>query len=179
MILNKYVWIYSVSNIALQDILCWIRTETVHRKLWVTNLSKIVCSTNQSLSVYREISMLCLPSFSFSFLSPSLLSSPSLLPPPPKTSSFIEKKSGNTSSFSTCYPWVMTPIFLYVLKVSEVAQLCPTLCDPVDCSPPGSSIHGILQARILESVAISFSMGSSQPRDRTQVFRIAGRRFTL
>ena len=40
---------------------------------------------------------------------------------------------------------------------SEVAQLCPTLCDPVDCSPPGSSVHGILQARILEWVAISFS----------------------
>ena len=48
---------------------------------------------------------------------------------------------------------------------SEVAQLCPTLCDPMDCSPPGSSIHGILQARILEWVAISFSRGSSQPRD--------------
>ena len=40
---------------------------------------------------------------------------------------------------------------------SEVAQSCPTLCDPVDCSPPGSSIHGILQARTLEWVAISFS----------------------
>ena len=40
---------------------------------------------------------------------------------------------------------------------SEVAQSCPTLCDPVDCSPPGSSVHGILQARILEWVAISFS----------------------
>ena len=48
---------------------------------------------------------------------------------------------------------------------SEVTQLCPTLCDPVDCSPPGSSVHGILQARILEWVAISFSRGSSQPRD--------------
>ena len=44
---------------------------------------------------------------------------------------------------------------------SEVAQSCPTLCDPVDCSPPDSSIHGILQARILEWVAISFSRGSS------------------
>ena len=41
--------------------------------------------------------------------------------------------------------------------VSQVAQLCPTLCDPVDCSPSGSSVHGILQARILEWVAISFS----------------------
>ena len=48
---------------------------------------------------------------------------------------------------------------------SEVAQLCPTLCDPADCSPPGSSVHGFLQARILEWVAISFSRGSSQPRD--------------
>ena len=44
---------------------------------------------------------------------------------------------------------------------SEVAQSCPTLCDPVDCSPPGSSVHGILQARILEWVALSFSRGSS------------------
>ena len=42
---------------------------------------------------------------------------------------------------------------------SEVVQLCLTLCDPVDCSPPGSSVHGILQARILEWVAISFSRG--------------------
>ena len=40
---------------------------------------------------------------------------------------------------------------------SEVAQSCPALCDPMDCSPPGSSVHGILQARILEWVAISFS----------------------
>ena len=42
---------------------------------------------------------------------------------------------------------------------SEVAQSCPTLCDPMDCSPPGSSVHGILQARTLEWVAISFSRG--------------------
>ena len=48
-------------------------------------------------------------------------------------------------------------------------SVCLTLCDPVDCSPPGSSIHGILQARILEWVAISFSRGSSRPRDRTHV----------
>ena len=48
---------------------------------------------------------------------------------------------------------------------TEVAQLCLTLCDPMDCSLPGSSIHGIFQARILEWVAISFSRGSSQPRD--------------
>ena len=50
---------------------------------------------------------------------------------------------------------------------------------PMDCSPPSSSIHRILQARILEWVAISFSRGFSWPRDRTQVSHIAGRRFNL
>ena len=49
----------------------------------------------------------------------------------------------------------------------------------MDCSPPGSSIHGILQARTLEWVAISFSRGSSRPRDQTRVSRIIGRRFTV
>ena len=62
---------------------------------------------------------------------------------------------------------------------SEVAQSCPTLCDPRDCSLPGFSVHGIFQARVLEWVAISFSRGSSWPRDRPQVSCIAGRRFTL
>ena len=50
-----------------------------------------------------------------------------------------------------------------------VSELCPTLCNLMDCSPPGSSVHGILQARILEWVAFSFSRGSSQPSDRTHV----------
>ena len=63
--------------------------------------------------------------------------------------------------------------------VSEVIQSYLTLCDPMDCSPPGSSVHGILQARILEGVAFSFSRGSSQPTDWTQVSRIAGRWFNL
>ena len=57
---------------------------------------------------------------------------------------------------------------------SEVAQSCPTLCDPMDCSLPGSSLHGILQARVLEWVAISSSRGSSQPRDQTRVSHIPG-----
>ena len=56
---------------------------------------------------------------------------------------------------------------------SEVTQSCPTLCDPMDSSLPGFSIHGIFQARVLEWVSISFSRGSSQPRDRTQVSCIA------
>ena len=60
-----------------------------------------------------------------------------------------------------------------------VTQLCPTLCDPMDCRPLGSSVHGILQARILEWVAITFSRGSSQLRNRTWVSCIAGRFFTV
>ena len=52
-------------------------------------------------------------------------------------------------------------------------------CNPMDCTLPGSSIHGILQARVLEWLAISFSRGSSWPRDRTQVPHVAGRHFTL
>ena len=57
-------------------------------------------------------------------------------------------------------------------------QSCLTLCDPMNCSLPGSSVHGIFQAIILEWVTIPFSRGSSQPRDRTQVSCIAGRFFT-
>ena len=60
-----------------------------------------------------------------------------------------------------------------------LAQSYPALCDPMDCSLPGSSVHGILQARILEWVAISSFRGSSRPRDQTQVSCIAGRFFTI
>ena len=59
------------------------------------------------------------------------------------------------------------------------AHLYPNLCDPMDCSPPGASVHGILQARTLKRVAIPFSRGSSQLRDWSQVSCIAGRFFTI
>ena len=60
-----------------------------------------------------------------------------------------------------------------------VTQSCPALCDPMDWSPPGSSVPGILQTGILEWVVIPFSRGSSQPRDRTQVSCLVGRFFTI
>ena len=62
---------------------------------------------------------------------------------------------------------------------SEITQTYLTLCDPMDCSSPGSSIHGIFQAIVLEWVAISFSGGSSRSRDQTQVSRIVDRHFTF
>ena len=64
-------------------------------------------------------------------------------------------------------------------KGKRSRQSCPTLFCPVDCSPPGFSIHGVLQARLPEWVAFPFSRRSSRPRDRTWVSRIAGRSFTL
>ena len=62
---------------------------------------------------------------------------------------------------------------------SEVTQSCPTLCNPMERSLPGCSIHGIFQTRILQCVAISFSRRSSQPRDWTWVSCTVGRFFTV
>ena len=72
------------------------------------------------------------------------------------------------------------PLALFMSEwVSEVAQSCPTLCNPMDCSLPSSSVHGVFQAIVLEWIAISLSSGSSQPRDRTRVSGIVDRRFTV
>ena len=61
------------------------------------------------------------------------------------------------------------PATVSLVQFSSVTQSCPTLCDPMDCSPPGSSVHGILQGRILEWVAMPFSKGSSWHRGRACV----------
>ena len=81
----------------------------------------------------------------------------------------VPESSGTTHSFMHS--------IMFVLCLAT--QSCPTLCDPMNCSLPGSSDHGILQAIILEWIAISFSRGPSQPRDRTQVFHITGIFFTV
>ena len=74
---------------------------------------------------------------------------------------------------------MITQLSLNSVKESELAQSCPTLCNLMDCSPPGSSVHGIFQARVLEWVAIAFSRGSSQPRDPAWVSHIVGRCFAI
>ena len=73
--------------------------------------------------------------------------------------------------------FVSSTTSLHVAKRESIAQLCPALCNPMDCSLPGSSVHGILQV-ILERVAILSSRGSSWPRDGIQIFHIAGRFLT-
>ena len=75
-------------------------------------------------------------------------------------------------------PKVRTIEFPFILWLEEtgqqatvvsVVQLCPTLCDPIGCSPPGAFVHGISQARILQWVAIASSRASPQPRDQTRI----------
>ena len=94
----------------------------------------------------------------------------------------------NTLSFNICLCLsLFLPIFFIFCGKqgwSEkekvlVTQLCLNLCDPMDCSSPNSFVHGILQARILEWVAIPFSRGSSRPRDWSQVSCTAGRFFII
>ena len=74
------------------------------------------------------------------------------------------------------FPVVM---FRYEKVKMKVTQSCPTLSDPMDCSIPGFSVHGIFQARLLEWVAVPFSRGSSQPKGGPQVSLTAGRFFTI
>ena len=71
-----------------------------------------------------------------------------------------------------------SPATQWECRLYFVAQSCLTLCNPVDCSPPDSFVHGILQARILEWIAMPSDKGTSQPRNRTQVSCIASRFFT-
>ena len=75
------------------------------------------------------------------------------------------------------FHWSWGKVYLQNKIGMLVAQSCPTLCKPMDCSPQGSSVYGISQARTLEWVAIPFSRGSSWPRDQTQVSWTAGRYF--
>ena len=77
-------------------------------------------------------------------------------------------------SYSLCQGWIPPPVFerkafKCPLHACSVTQSYPIICEPMNCSPSDPSVHGILQARILEWVAISFSRGSSQPRDRARV----------
>ena len=62
---------------------------------------------------------------------------------------------------------------VFLCVCAKLLQSCLTPCDAMDCSPPGSSVHGILQARIPEWVAMPFPRGSSKPRDRTHVFYVS------
>ena len=81
-----------------------------------------------------------------------------------------EYHENKTSFIQLTRALMVQPYSEVCVCVCVCAQSCLTLCDPMDCGPPGSSVHGIYQARILEWVAFSFSKGAFQPRDQTCVF---------
>ena len=85
----------------------------------------------------------------------------------------------HSASHSVLLGWLGPWLIVGEKSETEGAQSCPTLCDPMDWSLPGSSVHGSFQARALKCVAISFSRGSFQLWDRTEVSCIAGRCFTF
>ena len=102
----------------------------------------------------------------------------------PWEKSFTDESFCFSAVFLVTFPrliltyWILTVLCgTWDESESEAAQSCPTLCDPMDCSLPHFSVHGIFQARVLGWVGISFPRGSSQPRDRTWVYHIVGRCF--
>ena len=107
------------------------------------------------------------------------LSSPSPPGPNPVHIIYMQLTSYGELRISLFFKFLLTVYHCLRYSYVLVTQSCPTLCYPMDCSPPGSSVHGISQVRILEWVAISFSRGSSQPRDQTQTSCITGRFFTI
>ena len=115
--------------------------------------SKLVVSEGQRTGSWQH--------FEVTYFSSWIPASWHLFPPNPSES------RRSSSSLTKC------------LAVVLVTQSCPTLCYLTDCSPPGCSVHGILQARLLEWVAIPCSRGSSWARDRTQISWIAGRFVTI
>ena len=77
------------------------------------------------------------------------------------------------------FEWLIKEDNVWLISLCLVAQTYPTLCDPMDCHPRGSSVHGILQARVLKWVSMPSSRRSSRATDQTQVSRIAGGFFTV
>ena len=91
----------------------------------------------------------------------------------------LDSTAGSSPGTRKRFRYIFPPVSLFFKKtflfcigicVCMCIKSCPALCDPMDCSPSGSSVHGTFQARILEGVAISFSRGSSQCRNHTPVF---------
>ena len=195
LILNRPV-AYDISETVLLPKLS--HNDVVLFRLVLLPFSWFACSHNHLASHCEEAQTACGETcgkgMSFPSLQPRLRSQPasqlaatayspmrvshleSKLPPSPAPPAKRNTETTPTSSRPKCRFRSKLNDYCF-LKRSQVTQSCPTLHDPVDCSLPGSSVYGILQARILEWVTISFSRGSSQSRDRTQVSHIGGRCF--
>ena len=140
----------------------------------------VICFTHGSTHTSMLLSQLVPPS------------PPPVVPTSPfsmSASLFLPWKHVYKHHFSRCHIYALIydicfsisdfPLYNRLWKWKWSRSVVSDSLPPVDCSLPGSSVYGILQARVLEWVAISFSRGSSRPRDRTLVSRTAGRRFNL
>ena len=100
----------------------------------------------------------------------------------PQTKKLLYSEGNCLQNKMTSTEWRRYLQITYTIRLKVkvlVAQSCPTICDAMNWRPPGSSVHGILQARILEWVGIPFSRRSSWPKDWTQVSHSTGRFFTF
>ena len=166
-----HIWDYSYFFLPLDSSLCFIQPGISHDSLHEVKWREVAQSC-PTLCDSVDVACQAPPSKGFSrqeywsglpFPFPGDLPNPGMEPGPPALEAdaltseppgkIIDTRDANKAAEAT--------------KSVLVAQLCPTLCDPMDCSPQGSSVHGILQARILEWVAMPFSKGSYWPRDQT------------
>ena len=136
-------------------------------KLWDCFWNQIMGRGYKNSSEHNEENLKCLEHIAFVISHFSI----------PKLCSLLVSWQNKTNGSSIGHSEIFGRS-LFILCVL-VTQSCQTLCDPMDCGLPGSSLHGILQGRILERVAFPFSRRSSRPRYRTQVSCIAGRFFTV
>ena len=141
-------------------------------------LSSWLLLAHLGVSVNHPKAYLCCSVFRGPFLSPSQSSLVIRTRQAGNNStSFIVCISGSAPEYSGDMPLFALTLLGYVEVL--VTQSCPILCDPMGCSPPGSSVYGIVQAGILEWAAMPSSRGSSWPRDQTWVSCITGRHFTV
>ena len=175
-----------MSSVLVSDSLGMLNLKTVSLERFVSLIRATAGGKEKRLEVNLEVCGWNLPFISpcpvFLFLVGYLFLFPffSLFLSPSSLSFFLNFL--NQSHYGLLHFPSLT-IWLYPLNYREsereVTESCPTLCHPMDCSPPGSSAHGILQARILEWAAVSFSRRFPRPRDRTRVSCTVVRRFTV
>ena len=165
--------------INFQDI--WITFESVEHNLLEEAQLQVLIRENTEDLIHQPPLFPLISSFQKAAMSPSCR----VAGPPPGAVRVEANREGRGSRFGFVDSvWCLKPgdedmcVCVCVCVCVLVAQSCLTLCNSMNCTPPGFSVQGILQARILEWIAIPFSRGSSRPRDGTQVSWLAGEFFT-
>ena len=145
---------------------CWISSVTLTPRTKVRNsqaaCSHIFCRAPHHIHCHRCLCRLHHPQCLHHYHPKRLLIATSIRPPGPPVAPASPGSEAIQAKTGLCLLESLSTAFIWKHKV-KVAQPCPTLCNPMDCSPPGSSIHGILKARILEWIAVLFSQDLPNP----------------